>query len=367
MNVVFSQHTNKISGRRIVDINYVFEQMQRMSTNTCKTCNEGKMVFEKEIKRGLLSVFTFQCTSCGKRKRLESSHLRNNKGANVNQGAVTGIVSIGLGHYHLQEFFSHLDITTMSYPTYHKLDKQLQVNTWKLAKKLEDEALQEEIRLAIENGDVDSAGNALISVEFDGSWGKRSYGCNFSSLSGCAAIIGLRTGKILYSGVKNKYCHTCAIAESRINRLKQHECSKNNEEPSRGIETSCNTCSIIELCNIRPKEHECNKNYDGPSSGMETQIIVEGFKFCAEKGSRFTKFIGDRDSSTYKALRDLRLYKNPDLQIEKFECVNHLFRNFRKAFTKLLANTKFKLKGRKLLRAMLGKTDFVNLFLLQSA
>lgn len=353
---------DKLSGRRIVDIKYFFEQMQAMSMNTCKTCNEGEMVFEKEFKKGLISIFTFQCTSCGKRKRLESCpHKKNKKGANVNQGAVAGIVSVGLGHYHLQEFFSHLNITTMSYPTYHKLDKHLQVNTWNLAKKLEEEALQEEIRLAIESGDVDSAGNALIPVEFDGSWGKRSYGSNFTSLSGCAAIIGLRTGKILYSDVKNKYCHTCAIAESRIKRLKQHECSKNNEEPSSGEQTSCETCTMIELCDIQPKQHECNKNYDGPSSGMETQIIVEGFMFCAEKGARFTKYVGDGDSSTYKALRDLRLYKNPDLIIEKFECVNHLFRNFKKAFTKLLANTKLNLRGRKLLRTMLGNNNFAAL------
>ncbi|KAG4065358.1 hypothetical protein HA402_010852 [Bradysia odoriphaga] len=73
--------------------------------------------------------------------------------------------------------------------------------------------------------------------------------------------------------------------------------------------------------NAPPNQHDCNKNYDGPSSGMETQIIVEGFIHCASKGARFTKYVGDGDSSTYKALRDLHLYKDPELEIEKFECV----------------------------------------------
>lgn len=87
---------------------------------------------------------------------------------------------------------------------------------------------------------------------------------------------------------------------------------------------------------------------------METQIIVEGFKFCAQKGARFTKFIADGDSGTNKALKDLRLYKNPDLDIEKLECVNHLFKKFRKQFNALLGQTKYGLKGRKILSAKLG-------------
>lgn len=53
---------------------------------------------------------------------------------------------------------------------------------------------------------------------------------------------------------------------------------------------------------------------------METAIIVDGFKFCAEKGARFHKLIGDGDSSTYMAIRDLRLYKDPEMETEKYEC-----------------------------------------------
>lgn len=279
------------------------------------------MAFRGEIKRGLMSVFKFQCTHCGTKRRVESCPVKSTTTANINEGAVSGIISIGLGHSHLQEFLAHLHINDMSYSTYHGLDQNFQKKSWQLAKQLEEEALMEEIRLAKESGHVDSAGNALITVEFDGSWGKRSYRNNFSSLSGCAAIIGLRTKKILYSDVKNKYCHICKIAQSKC---------------------------------TPPNKHECNKNYDGPSSGMETQIVVEGFIFCAAKGARFTRYIGDGDSSTYKALRDLRLYKDPDIDIEKFECVNHLFRNFYKKFDELLLNTKFKKNARKLLSSTLG-------------
>lgn len=87
---------------------------------------------------------------------------------------------------------------------------------------------------------------------------------------------------------------------------------------------------------------------------METQIIIEGYKFCGEKGARFNKFVGDGDSSTYKALRDLQLYNDPYVMIEKFECVNHLFRNFLKQFKALLRSSKMSIKGRNLLTVEIG-------------
>lgn len=74
---------------------------------------------------------------------------------------------------------------------------------------------------------------------------------------------------------------------------------------------------------------------------MEADIILEGFRVCEQLGARFHKLIADGDSSTYKTLRDLRVYKYPDLFIEKIECVNHLCRNFRSKFGFLNSVTKF--------------------------
>lgn len=310
-----------MSGRRIVDIDYFFKQLTSIIKFDCNNCEFRELIFFKEIRRGLQSSFIFACNNCSNTLRINSCPTYDDS-EDINLSAVLGIISVGLGHYHLQEFLAHLNIPAMSYVTYHKIEQErIQVEYSKLSKQLEAEALAEEIRLAKENNEVDSAGNALIAVEFDGSWEKRAYTNNFTSLAGCAAIIGLRTKKILYSAVKKKYCHICKIAMSR---------------------------------NITPRKHDCKKNYDGPSSGMETQIIIEGFKYCAEKGARFHKYVGDGDSSTYKALRDLKLYKDPDILIEKFECVNHLFRNFFKQFKALLKSSKMSLKGRKLLSLEIG-------------
>lgn len=294
--------------------------MTQLTNFECSECGTGKIIFKKEIMKGLSSSFVFGCNSCEKVMRFNSCPI-NDETEDINLSSVLGITAVGLGYYHLQEFLAHLNVPVMSYVTYHKLEEKIQPMYFEFSKKLEAEALAEEIKQAKEVGDVDSAGNALIAVEFDGSWEKRAYTNNFSSLAGCAAIIGLRTNKILYSAVKTKYCHICKIAESK---------------------------------NTTPRKHKCNRNWDGPSSGMETQIIIEGFKFCAERGARFYKYVGDGDSSTYKALRDLQLYKDPWISIEKFECVNHLFRNFLKHFIALLKSSKLNLKGRKLLSLEIG-------------
>lgn len=96
------------------------------------------------------------------------------------------------------------------------------------------EALQEEIDLAIAAGEVDSKGNALIAVICDGGWGKRSYGKKFNSLSGCALLIGVRTKKVVFFGVRNKYCHKCKIAQSKCTPVQYHECNINYKGPSSG-------------------------------------------------------------------------------------------------------------------------------------
>lgn len=60
---------------------------------------------------------------------------------------------------------------------------------------------------------------------------------------------------------------------------------------------------------------------------------------CEQEGARFHKCIGDGVSNTYKALTDFRIYNRSF--VEKYECVNHLCRNFRTKFSNLNKITKF--------------------------
>lgn len=245
--------------------------------------------------------------------RVETDQKKKNA-LGINRDAILGITSVGLGFSHIEELCANIDVPPMSYNLYSKEEKIQQEDWLKTAKLAALKALMKEIELAKANNEVDSKGNALIRVITDGSWGKRSYGKFFSSLSGCAVIIGLRTNKVIYFDTRNKYCHICKLAEVK---------------------------------GVTPRQHRCNKNYDGPSTGMESDIIINGFKECDQLGARFNVLISDGDSNTYKMIRDLRIYKEPDVFVAKLECVNHLYRNFYKKFNNLSTISKFDSDSRK--------------------
>ncbi|XP_050500005.1 uncharacterized protein LOC126893444 [Diabrotica virgifera virgifera] len=103
------------------------------------------------------------------------------------------------------------------YPKYASDVKNLQENRRKAVDNFYNTATElmlaagkEEESLAQEWGEVDPEDDkAVISVIADGAWARRSNKSIFSANSGVASIIGKRTGKLLYLGVKNKYCCVC--------------------------------------------------------------------------------------------------------------------------------------------------------------
>jgi hypothetical protein len=146
---------------------------------------------------------------------------------------------------------------------------------------------KEEARLAIEAGMVNEQRISIITVLADGAWSKRSYKTNYNALSGVACIIGYRTKKILFIGVKNKYCCIC----DRDQRL--------------GTETT---------------EHVCFKNWSSTSTSMESNIIVEGFKKSLDMHKLiYGKIIGDGDSSVIRRIREAAPYGSQFI-VEKIEC-----------------------------------------------
>ena len=82
-----------------------------------------------------------------------------------------------------------------------------------------------------------------ITVIVDGGWSKCCRKQSYNAKSGVAIIVGLETRKILYLGVRNKYC-------SMFNKA---------------------TDGNIPL-------HHCFRNWDESSSAMETDIILKSFQ-----------------------------------------------------------------------------------------
>ena len=66
-----------------------------------------------------------------------------------------------------------------------------------------------------------------ITVVVDGGWSKRSHRHSYNANSGVGVIFGTATKKLLYIGVRNKYCVVCSSAQKHSSPLPQHMCLKN--------------------------------------------------------------------------------------------------------------------------------------------
>ncbi|KAF2888588.1 hypothetical protein ILUMI_17585, partial [Ignelater luminosus] len=131
-----------------------------------------------------------------------------------------------------------------------------------------------------------------------------------------AIIIGKATGKILFLGVRNKYCSVCLRAKNK---------------------------------NARSCEHVCFKNWNASSGTMESDTIVEGFnESIATHNVRYLKFIADGDSSVFAKIRENVSYGT---EVMKIHCTNRAVKNYGKALYKIRNDTSVAVSGRKLLTA----------------
>lgn len=289
----------RIDGRRIVELDRFIKQLIDVADHNFGECLFEDTVVTKEIKNGLQSKLIFQCQNCGKKfpPILTNEDTKTTETLCVNSTAVLASNMIGIGYSQMKQFTSVLDIPTMCADRFKSLNDDIGA-MWEItAEQSMKEAAEEERQAAIARGDIDEEdGIPFISVVTDGCWCKRSYNKNYNALSGVAAIVGATFGKVLWIGVRNKYCVICVRNKNK---------------------------------NTTPPDHFCTRNYTGPSSDMEWQSIVQGFEKSVEMYNlRYMTVIADGDSSTYSKLLEKRPYQHRI--IEKDECCNHLLRNFRK-------------------------------------
>ncbi len=214
-----------------------------------------------------------------------------------NLAAVWAQMSTGGGHSKLQETMSVVGVPVMSKTSFISTERAIGEVWEQQLRETMLEAGREEKQLAIEKGNYHE-GVPAITVIVDGGWSKRSHKHSYNAKSGVAIIIGKETGKLLFIGVRNKFCYAC----------------------SRQI----------------PKDkHDCFKNWNKSSSEMETDIILQGF-IEAENvhGLRYTSFVGDGDSSVYSTL--LQCVPEWGHAINKVECANHACKCYRGALEKLV-------------------------------
>ena len=156
------------------------------------------------------------------------------------------------------------NIPVMTQRTFVHTEQMIEKWWWKLLEESMISAGKEEKQIAINKGQYHN--NVLaITVIVDGGWSKRTHKHSYNGLSCVGVIFGKETQKLLYIGVRNKFCPVCAKDAT--------------------------------------KNHECYKNWSGSSSSMESDIILEGFhKPEQQHGLCYINFIGDGDTSVHTTL-----------------------------------------------------------------
>ena len=308
-NTTTHTEMGNIKGNRLVNM----DKLQKYTHDLTKHATQcsGAVNLVEESRDGLASVLTGRCTDCMDPIIFETStKVKGPRGYSrweSNMASVWGQMVTGGGHSHLEEMMSVMGVPVMTKASFVNTERDVG-DYWKteLAKSMA-EAGAEEKRLAEERGDYHE-GVPAITVIIDGGWSKRSHKHSYNANSGVAIIIGKQTGKLLYIGIRNRYCAACAR-------------------------------------NIPRDKHVCFKNWEASSSQMETDIIVEGF-LEAEKvhGVRYTRFIGDGDSSVYPTLlQSIPVWGHA---IKKIECANHACKCYRGALERIAQeNPSYKGKG----------------------
>lgn len=312
----------KFTGSRVLDLNLLSKGIEDLSNHGTKC--KGKCSINKEVVReGLASVLEVTCDSCSTKSYIQSSTQIAGSGEikarySVNAGAVWGQMVTGGGHQPLSEILASVNVPCMTKITYEKIENQIGQSWGKLLLEETTAAGQEEKRLAIERRDT-FQGVPAITVIVDGGWAKRSHKHSYNAKSGAALIIGKVTKKLLYIGVRNKYCSICAVADNR---------------------------------GIPPQKHTCYKNWTGSSCAMETDILVCGFN-AAERmhGVRYMRLVGDGDSSVLANIQQYVPIWGP--MVTKVECANHSIKCYRNRLEKIVTDfPKYKGKGGLTQRAM---------------
>lgn len=203
--------------RCITDMDYILEQIYTLAAhNKSFGCHFGNL---KLIRRRLWAlacqwVFQFKMysdRSIDPRQSTEDMNLMP-----ILSAAVGAVVTSGNGPAVLDCILSTLEIPGISPTTYSQTSDTINKIYIEAAAEEMISAGKEEADLAIRAGDVGEDGIPNIKVTADGCWARRSFGRNYNSLGGIGIIIGLRTKKVVFMGILNKYCYRCSVKEGKM-------------------------------------------------------------------------------------------------------------------------------------------------------
>ena len=170
---------------------------------------------------GLASILVSHCPKCNAIFRFHTSYMITYGTTNhhaVNFGAVLGQIATGGRADHLEEQMACVHIPSLSGPCFIEMEELIGTAFEDMVSKELLVAGQVEKELAIANNSYHGGGDncaPAITVVVDAGWNKRSHRHSYNANSGVGVIFGAATTRLLYIGVRNKYCLMCAVSKGK--------------------------------------------------------------------------------------------------------------------------------------------------------
>lgn len=286
---------HKYLGNRIIDFEILSQNISKQLL--CRFCHSDVSLIEIS-RRGLGSELAFHCSNkrCKKGESFFSCEMISTGNlppvCSINRRATLAMRCIGCDHADLCTLCGVMNLPP---PVSKNTHKHINNSVKKAAMKVMDDSMitagKQEYALAAPTDDA----CRNIDVSGDGTWLTPGH----SSMVGAATVIGMNTGKVVGAGTKSKVCKSCQYWEKQDKNCDKYRCWK-----------------------ARHADH-CTKNHAGSSGSMEKEIIKDIFCSSVEKHQlRYTRYIGDGDTNSFKALEEAKPYG--DVGIEKIECVGHI-------------------------------------------
>lgn len=275
----------KMTGFRLMDVDLLNEFIANLCCPECQECN---LKCVAETQRGCQSTLRYQC-QCGYSQVLETSKKVPNGGHEVNGRFTQGILAIGKNRTAAETLLMHLN-----------MPPPVSVNAW--------EQYSDRIHSALENvakKSMAKAGEELkkdgcdVAVSVDGTWQRRG----FSSKNGvvtCVSVANDLTCKVIDVELLTSHCQACALAKNRMSDEELKEWMARHQS-------------------------DCTSNHDGSAGSMEPKGALAIFRRSEEThGLRYTSFLGDGDSKSFKMVSEAVPPVYNENEIKKLECVGHI-------------------------------------------
>ena len=257
-----SQTLPELNENYIVNLKLLGEGLRQ-----CQKCHAGPLslddICKTPMRIGLGVVLHVKCKDCKEENKIKPYHShrtgrRGPKTVKLNSRAALAMIHTGQGHSHLKADLSILGVGAMTSATFKAREREVGSAIESVC---QESCARYRAKEKAESNMVDSNGDALISVAYDGAWQKR--GKARDSITGFGTVIGESTGKVLDYGVRSTRCRKCEIA------------GKSNAV-----------------------SHNCRKNHSGSSKSMEPEIAVACFNNATNHGLKYSSYTGDEDATT---------------------------------------------------------------------